>query len=484
MVAFLESNMLKKGKIWAYLIGSICFSQNIWGQKPSASPPNILVFIADDAGMDFGCYGNPAIKTPNIDRLATKGIRFKNAYVTSPQSSPSRTSMMTGMFAHTIGTEDLHTPLKEGIKIIPFYFSEAGYYTGSMLKTHWGLEGDKQFDRVIPGGYLPNQGNLTEESYKNYIDFLHACENNPFFLWVGFVDPHRPYNRNVCPQKNNPDKVKVPPYLVDGPDTRRDLTDYYDEITRMDENIGRMLSILDEKGKLDNTIVVFLSDNGMPFPRSKGSLYDSGIQTPLIFMWEGKINPGTVHENGLITTVDLAPTLLSLAGIPTPQSIYGESFHKVVLDHTGRGRNFIFAERNWHDTDEYIRCIRSEKYKLIYNAYYEFPHGTAADLSSSMSWYELKKQQRKGLLTKEQLQIFTAPRPMVELYDLENDPFELNNIADLQEYVQEGRKLAKLLTQWQEETHDHPSWKHKRADKNDRITGFLLFDEIPELRDE
>lgn len=472
-----------KSRKWIFLIGSLSFTQFTWGQKSIMSKPNILVFIADDAGMEFGCYGNPTIKTPNIDSLANEGILFKNAFVTSPQSSPSRTSMMTGLFAHTIGTEDLHTPLAEGTKMMPFYFRKAGYFTGSMLKTHWGLEGDKQFDRLIPGGYSLNQGALTEETYINYSLFLDESGDKPFFLWIGFADPHRPYNRNVCVQKNNPDDIIVPPYLVDSSITRRDLADYYDEISRMDENIGKMLHILKEKEKLDNTIVVFLSDNGKPFPRSKGTLYDSGIQTPLIFAWKGKGTPGAIHDNGLISTVDLAPTLLSLAGISSPKDIYGESFHELVFDYTKRGRDYIFAERNWHDTDEYIRCIRSEKYKLIYNAYYELPHGTAADLSSSPNWYELKKHQNNGLLTKEQLQIFTTPRPMVELYDLQNDPHELNNVADIQEHVREGRIMAKQFIQWQKETMDHSPWERKRADKNDRVTGFLLFDEIPEIRE-
>lgn len=474
---------VKESYAWLYLTGGVCFGSTAWGQQDLAAP-NVLVFIADDAGMDFGCYGNTAIQTPNIDRLAMQGIRFDKAFLTSPQSSPSRTSMMTGMFAHTIGTEDLHTPLPEGIKMMPSYFRESGYYTGSMLKTHWGPEGNKQFERMIPGGYLPDQGDLTEETYANYSGFIDESKDRPFFLWIGFTDPHRPYNREVCPQVNAPGEVSVPPYLVDGPDTRRDLADYYDEISRMDQNIGKMLSILENKGKLNNTIIVFLSDNGMPFPRSKGSLYDSGIQTPMIFVWKGHIDAGKVHNNGLVSSIDLTPTLLSLTGIKSPENIYGESFHEVVLDHTKRGRDYIFAERNWHNTDEYIRCIRSEKYKLIYNAYYELPHGTAADLSSSLSWYELKKQQRNGNLAKEQMQIFTAPRPMVELYDLENDPFELDNIADVQEHIDKGRVLAKLLVKWQKETGDHPSWKRRRSDENDRITGFRLFEEIPELRNE
>lgn len=466
--------------IWLLGLCGLSVNQNVCGQSAS-SAPNILVFIADDAGMDFGCYGNPNVETPCVDQLAKQGLRFDKAFLTSPQSSPSRTSMMTGMFAHTIGTEDLHSPLKAGIRMMPSYFHEAGYHTGSMLKTHWGPEGDKQFDRMIRGGYLPNQGDLTEETYVNYSKFLDESGNDPFFLWIGFVDPHRPYNREVCPQVNDPEKMTVPPFLVDGPDTRRDLADYSDEISRMDRNIGKMLAILEEKGKLENTIIVFLSDNGRPFPRCKGSLYDSGIQTPLIFVWKGHIKPGVKHDNGLVSTVDLLPTLLALAGANPPSDIYGKSFHELLFDPKKRGRDYIFSERNWHDTDEYIRCIRSEKYKLIYNAYYELPHGTAADLSSSLSWYELKKKQRESLLNENQKQIFMAPRAMVELYDLENDPFELNNIADIQEHVVKSKHLAKLLVEWQKVTKDHPWWMRRRADKNDRISGYPLFNEVPEL---
>lgn len=473
----------RKGRLWLLGACGLSVGQSSFGQD-SVSPPNILVFLADDAGMDFGCYGNNQVATPHVDRLAAEGIRFGKAFLTSPQSSPSRTSMMTGMFAHTIGTEDLHAPLQAGTPMLPFYFGEAGYRTGSMLKTHWGPEGDKQFDRMIRGGYLPGGGDLTGETYVNYARFLDECGESPFFLWVGFMDPHRPYNREVCPEVNDPERMAVPPFLEDDSDTRRDLADYGDEITRMDGHIGKMLSILSEKGKLENTIVVFLSDNGMPFPRCKGSLYDSGIQTPLIVRWKGHIRPGVVHTNGLVSTIDLAPTLLCLAGIDPPTEMYGKSFHDLLFDASKRGRDYIFSERNWHDTDEYIRCIRSEKYKLIYNAYYEWPHGTAADISTSLSWYALKRRQRERGLRKEQMQIFTAPRAMMEVYDLENDPYELENIADRQEAVLETKELARLLIVWQKETNDHAWWKRRRPDSNDRITGYPLFKKVPEFIDD
>jgi len=453
-------------------------------QNNGERQPNIVVFIADDAGMDFGCYGNKGISTPAIDRLAREGMRFEKAFLCAPQSSPSRTSMMTGMFAHTIGTQDLHTGIDEKTLMMPHYFKQAGYYTACMIKTHWGWYGDRQFDCYIKGNYLPDQGPLDDELWSNYGKFLDENQGNPFFLWVGFVDPHRPYNRENCVQTNRPENVTVPPYLVDGADTRRDLADYYDKISRMDGDVGRMMAELEKRQLTDNTIIVFLSDNGMPFPRGKATLYDSGIQTPLIFVWKNQIKPGTVHNNGLISTIDLAPSLFDLVGIHIPENMYGRGFKEILFDHTKRGREYIFAERNWHDTDEYIRCVRSEKYKLIYNGYHFLSHGITMDMILSPCWYELKKHQREGTLKPEQMQLFTVPRAMVEIYDLENDPYELYNVADRAEYLQDGKMLAAALEKWQKETKDYPWWKNRRGDQSDRITGFPLFSTRPALFDD
>lgn len=273
----------------AALISSI---NNLSAQeKIKNTKPNIVVFLADDAGMDFGCYGNKNISTPNIDKIAKNGILFKNAFLTAPQSSPSRTSMLSGKFAHTIGTEDLHNGLNAETLILPTYLHRAGYVTASMLKTHWGPNGDKQFDVRIKGDYLPNQRPLSDELFQNYNKFLDENKDKPFFIWVGFIDPHRPYNRNNTEQQNDPKKIQVPPYLVNSDKTKRDMADYYNEISRMDNNIGTMMDELDKRGLTDNTIFVFMSDNGMPFPRCKGTLYDSRHTNSSIIHVEGEDNP-------------------------------------------------------------------------------------------------------------------------------------------------------------------------------------------------
>jgi arylsulfatase A-like enzyme len=459
-----------------------------WAHAAAGVPqkPNIIVFVADDAGMDFGCYGNRNIHTPNIDKMAAGGLRFDRAFLTAPQSSPSRISMMTGMFAHTTGTEDLHSPLDGDTRMIPSFLHEAGYRTGVILKRHWGENGDRQFDRIDNGREWYGKEPLaaSNPALSRYRDFIGANREQPFFLWVGFTDPHRPYSAQDNVRQNDPDRVTVAPYHVDNPSTRRDIADYYDEISRMDRHIGLMTDELEKLHLLENTVIIFLSDNGMPFPRAKGTLYDAGIQTPLIVSWKGKIKAGGVHRNGLISLIDLAPTLLDLAGTSAPQNMYGKSFAPLLHDPALRGRDHIHAERNWHNCDEYMRCIRTEKYKLIYNAYYTLPHGTATDLSTSPTWYALKKAQKEGTLSKAQQTIFAAPRPMIELYDLENDSLELNNVADEQAYREEGKKLVSLLLQWQEETGDHPWWKRRRPDQSDRITGFPVFPQRPEAWDD
>lgn len=465
---------IKKAALFTFLLltqyGNL-FSKT---EKRNSEKPNILVFIADDAGMDFGCYGNTGIHTPNIDKLAKQGLLAENAFLTAPQCSPSRSSMLSGQFAHTIGTEDLHSRMDEGIKILPSYLQDAGYFTGSMLKQHFGGKNANQqfnwYDNGFPL-YFKDPEKWDREAVNNFTDFLDTVQNKPFFLWVAFVDPHRAYNDHLIKKVNNPEDVLVPPYLVNSTKTRRDLADYYDEISRMDNHIGLMLEQLEKRGLRENTLVVFLSDNGMPFPRAKGTVYDAGIKTPLIFAWNGVIKPGTKYKE-LVSSIDLMATFIDVAGEAVPEDIYSKSIKNIFTDQTTPGTDYIFSERNWHGADEHIRCIRSKKYKFILNSYIEWPHGTPSDLSTSPSWYELKKTQKKGELTTAQERLFECPRSAVEIYDLEKDPYELNNVADEPEYLEIGKELAGELAKWRVATGDHPSYKRRKSDGSDRVTGF------------
>jgi N-sulfoglucosamine sulfohydrolase len=454
------------------------------GAKNKNSRPNILVFIADDASMDYGCYGNDVIRTPNIDSLARNGLKVENAFLTTSQCSPSRTSLLTGQFAHTVGTEDLHrTQMSDTVKTLPGELKKAGYYTGVMLKEHFGSHIGKDFD-WHDQGFRPDylEGRWFDNALGYFKDFLDQTGDRPFFMWVGFVDPHRPYGPrdnikdNRAAEVHDPDDIQdVPPYLVDNENTRIDLARYYDEIHRLDGQIGQFCREIRNRGLDQNTLVVFLSDNGYPFPRGKGTVYDAGIQTPLIFSRPGQIKKGTVHNNGLISTVDLMPTLLDAAGIDRSPGLYGQSFKDIFTDPNTRGREMIFAERNWHGTDEHIRCVRTEKYKLIRTAYTEKPLGMGSDISTSPAWYSLLENKMNNNLTAAQSLIFQAPRPGIELYDIRKDPYEVNNLALKEGYTEIIKELLNELEKWQQETRDHDPNIRKIPDAVDRVSGQPMY---------
>lgn len=431
--------------------------------------PNIVVFVADDAGWsDFGAFGNRAVRTPNLDRLAATGVVFENAFLTTASCSPSRISILSGRYPHATGAEDLHTPLPTGVDLLPAYLAREGYFTGHMRKTHYGPEGERQFDW------------FSEETWEGLPGFLDVAGERPFFLWIGFRDPHRPYSRDAVDPPHDPGEVAVPPYLVDDEETRADLALYYDEISRMDGEIGRMLAELDRRELREDTLVVFLSDNGMPFPRAKATAYDAGIRTPLIVSWPG-VTPSGARYPGLTSVIDLAPTLLEAAGAGIPESFHGESFAAALTDQTAPGREYVFAERNWHNCDEHIRTVRGVRYKLIRNAYTELPLCTPADASRSASWYSLTARREAGTLTPGQARLFEAPRPVVEVYDLEADPHELVNLAGRPEVERIARQLSRVLDAWIEETEDFPPSRRRRADNTDRISGVKFSQKVPPL---
>jgi N-sulfoglucosamine sulfohydrolase len=442
-------------------------------QSPEPSPPNIVVFLGDDLGWrDTGPYGNPAIHTPNIAGLARAGLLVRYAFGTSPQCSPSRISILSGRFSHATRTEDLHTPLPDGVRILPSLLREAGYFTGNMAKTHFGPNGERQFQWY------------SEETVPALPAFLDSAGTRRFFLWVGFHEPHRPYGTAPVGDRHSPARVALTPYLADTPETRADMARYYDAIARMDGKIGEMMAELGRRKLLDHTLIVFLSDNGPPFPREKGTLYDGGTRTPLILVWPKVVRPGTVWDRGMLSTVDLAPTLLDLAGIKTPDDMQGRTFRALLTaPDSFTGDEYVFSERNWHDCDEHQRAVRTTRYKLIRtDAYTELPLCTAADIGASPSFFALRARAKAGRLTEAQRRLFEVPRARLELYDLKADPWEIRNVADDPAQAARVRQLAGVLQAWMEGTDDFPAEYRVRDDNTDRITGVPFTTKIPPLR--
>ncbi len=433
-------------------------------QLPAAdSRPNFIVFVADDAAWnDIGCYGNLAVRTPNLDRLARQGMRFTQAMLTTSSCSPSRCSILTGRYPHATGAEQLHWPLPAGQVTFVELLRRHGYWTCSAGKWHLGPAAVKKFDRVIRG--VKNNPWLRA--------LRQRPRGKPFFLWAAFVDPHRPYQPGAVDPPHKPEEVVVPPFLPDVPEVRRDLALYYDEISRMDQHIGQVLEELQRQGVAEETFVLFISDNGRPFPRCKTTLYHSGIKTPWIVRYPKLVRPGSV-TGSLVSAVDIAPTILELAGVPVPETVQGRSFVPVLKDPGATIRRCAFAEQNWHDFTAHRRAVYDGRYKYIWNAYPELPMTPPADAVASPTYQAMLRLHARGKLRPEQATCFRKPSPREELYDTQADPYEMHNLAGDPRYRQVLKRLRRELQNWKQATGDRVP-RVRTPDEFDRTTGRRL----------
>ncbi|MBI4905814.1 MAG: sulfatase [Acidobacteria bacterium] len=421
-------------------------------QTPAAAPmlaqaqtkrPNFVFIISDDHGNpDLGFYGRP-VQTPNLDRIARQGLHFEHCFVSSAQCSPNRSSILTGCSPHSTATSRLHTPMPDHEITVVDLLKEAGYFCGAFRKVHQGPNFDKRW----------NFYGTPQTDFSKFFDALPA--GRPFYLHVGFTDPHRPYKRGKFPVKHDPAKVVVPPFLPDTPEVRDDIADYYNSISRMDMEAGQVLDLLQKRNLLDNTVVIFTGDNGMPFPGSKGTCYEPGLNVPLLAWWPGRTPQGQKRSE-MIAHVDLAPTWLEAAGIPVPKRMQGRSFLPLL---TGQGsytpREAVFGERNWHDNYDPIRSVRTKTHKLIFNALPQMPYRPIGDLRDSPTWDSYVAQARAGRLSPELMRLVQPSRPVIELYDLEKDPNEFHNVATDPKYFKIREQLLGKLSDWMHETSDY-----------------------------
>jgi N-sulfoglucosamine sulfohydrolase len=407
------------------------------------SRPNFVFLISDDQSYSgAGCNGNPAVHTPNIDRLAREGLRFERAFAPSPSCSPSRSAILTGQSPHETGTSRFRSPMPPMQKTILEYLKSANYYTGAFKKVHQGAEFWKRWD--FKGLHRPLR------------TFFEARpKNRPFYLHIGYHDPHRPYLPGErYPEKNPRKAVNVPGFLPDAPSVRKDVAHYYEAIERLDVKVGHILKLLEKYGLVENTLVIFTSDQGMSFPGAKGTLYDPGLHVPLIARWPGRIKAGRVSSD-LVSLEDLAPTWLQAAGVPVPRAMDGRSFLPLLLGRSFQAREAVYAERNFHTHLDLIRSVRTKRYKLIQNYLPEVPYLPLSDIARSPSWRAIENLEHQGMLSPALVQrYFKAPRPQEEFYDLQNDPDEMNNLANDPKYKTELLHLQELLSRWMIETHD------------------------------
>ena len=432
--------------------------------------PNIVLIIADDmARDDCGAYGNRKIKTPHIDRLAREGMRFDRAFVTASSCSPSRSSIITGRYPHSTGAEELHWPLPADQITFVEKLKAAGYWAAAAGKWHLGSAVKNRFNLVREAGtagfQLPTGNDAkpkmtargpgaAQSGCDHWLSVLRdRPRDKPFFLWLASFDPHRDYQAGTIPEPHRAEDVTVPTYLPDVPEVRQDLAMYYDEISRLDHYVGEVLAELDRQKVAGDTLVLFVSDNGRPFPRCKTTLYDSGIKTPLIVRWPGHVRPGS-HCDSLVSTIDIAPTFLGLAGVATGPSFQGKDFSVLLGNPKAKVRDLIFAERNWHDYSAHGRAVRSERFTYIRNDDHELPLTPPADAVRSPTFVAMRRLRDERKLSPAQMACFVRPRPVEELYDADADPDELVNLTGDPKYAEVLDTLRRGLLDWEKETDD------------------------------
>jgi N-sulfoglucosamine sulfohydrolase len=432
--------------------------------------PNIIFIIGDDISWDdLGAYGNDKIKTPNLDKLAKEGIKFTNMYLTSSSCSPSRTSILTGRYPHNTGAAELHTPLPSHLTFFPELLKKSGYYTALAGKWHEGPETKRAYDTLLVDKKANGEGG--EEQWQNLLKS--RPKSKPFFLWLAPYDAHRPWSEKPNGHFHQAEtEITVPPTLVDTRETRLDLKTYYDEIARMDKYIGELQQELVRQGVADETIIIFTADNGRPFPGSKTRLYDAGLKTPFIVKWPQGVKPGQTCQS-LVSSIDIAPTLLALAGVKTTPSIQGTSFAALLKDPSKDFRKYVFGEHNWHDYEAYERSVRTKDFLYVINKRVNLDNGGPIDANQSPSAKALNAAKETGKLTLLQKDIFANPRPAEEFFDCFKDPLNAQNVISNKTYAEQVTLLKKVLKQWQQETGDTEP-QHLTPDWYDRKTGNSL----------
>ena len=328
--------------------------------------PNFILFITDDISWDdLGCYGSKVAKTPHLDQMAEEGMLFHGAYLSISSCSPSRCSIISGRYQHNTGAAELHTELPADQPVFPEALQVAGYYTAISGKHHMGKAVNRGFDKVS-GGKGPSKSG-------DWVPMLQERpKGKPFFFWFASSDAHRGWALNNKAPLYKPEDIEVPPYLYDGPVTRKDLAEYMHEVSRTDYYMGQLRTELKRQGIEKDTYIIYMTDNGRPFPRCKTRLYDSGIRTPFLIARPGSIAPAETHS--LISSIDISATILELAGAKKDQRIQGVSFASILENPKVTVRDYVFAEHNWHVYQAHERMVRFGNFLYIRNNFPNQPN--------------------------------------------------------------------------------------------------------------
>ncbi len=436
--------------VYSFPILILCL-QVSFGQEDATQLPNIVFCLADDWGWPHaGAYGDSALNTPNFDRIATEGILFHHAYVASPSCTPSRNSFITGKYFWELGPRaNLWSTLPEEHQSFIHFLVDHGYVAGRTQAKTWG-PGDLD-SWIAHHGSHPSQ-----EAYPDLESFLEKQDGQqPFFFWLGTSDPHRDFDPGSGERSGiDISKVHLFPHFPESDVVRSDVADYYYEVERWDSLVGTVLTQLEERGLLENTLIIMTGDHGMPFPRCKANLYDSGVRVPFALRWGKSVKAGREVED-FISFADLAPTLLELAGIAVPDAMTGRSFLPLLeSEKSGKidpgNRSHVVFGRERHvpaqekpDRGGYpSRGYRSEDFLYIRNyepdrwpagtnkiGYTHYPNQWFADCDGGPTKDYIVENQGLDAAHQRSYELCFAKRPAEELYDLSKDPDQVDNVA-------------------------------------------------------
>jgi N-sulfoglucosamine sulfohydrolase len=443
--------------------------------------PNIVLIVSDDHGLDVGCYGNTAAQTPHLDALADDGTRFNQAFCTTASCAASRSAILTGQHNHANGTYGHthgrhHFQCFDNVRTLPMMLNENGYRTGRIGKMHYAPESLFPFGTYLDDESIEPRDDVALANACR--SFIESDDDQPFFLYWCSFNPHRAFPVEDHPLKpnsfGNPKAsfpgdqehvydeatISLPDYLSDTPEVRAEWAQYCQAVSRLDRGVGRLVQVLREAGQYDNTLIIYISDNGAAFPEAKTTVYEAGINLPCIV--KPVSGSGGLVSEALVSWTDITPTCLDAAGgNPSAENFHGQSLLP-VLHQPGLPngwRDEIFASHTFHEITNYypMRALRTAKHKFIWNIAHPLTYSFAEDLWKSATWQGVV---RDGMQAFGQRSIEAyLHRPQFELFDLEQDPHETRNLASLREYAEQVELCCQKIKDFQKRTGD--PWLHK-----------------------
>lgn len=417
--------------------------------------PNILWITCEDTSPDLGCYGDQYARSPNLDRLAQQSARYTNAFTVAGVCAPSRSGIITGMYPTSIGTHHMRSQAvpPDFVRCFPEYLRAAGYYCTNNSKTDYNFAAPRTaWDESSTKAHYRNR-----EPGQPFFSVFNITVTHESFIRAAPAEFARLTAAVPDQDRHDPARAPLPPYYPDTPVVRRDVANYYDLVTAMDIEAGRLLRQLDEDGLAENTVVFFYGDHGRGLSRSKYWIYDSGIHIPLLIRWPGKLEAGSTCAR-MVSGVDFGPTVLSIAGVKAPPHMQGRAF---LGDHAAAPRRYIHAARDRIDeTYDIIRCARDERFKYIRNYQPCKPYGQFMyDMERMPTMQEMRRLHFEAAIRQKKLEgpmgLFFAPeKPVEELYDTTTDPHEIRNLASMPEHRGTLVRMREAHEQWKKETGD------------------------------